>query len=346
MTYWFDAEPVGEPYPVTVHLSGRLKGDAAAAPSETSGRRSFQAVSTVEDVLPGSGRVAVTTRVAKLARGEWEVTATPVVRAPEGSPAPWAEISTPRLLRGTASGRTAFSPFVRNLAPGVRLGAWPALVGTGFVLALVVQALLAGQLNLPALRLLLLTVVASGLGLLSAKLYYLATHPKEPRTFTTPGMSVQGFVIATIGTLLIGSPLLGLPLGGVLDATAPGLLFAMAIGRLGCLLGGCCVGRPTTSRWGIWSSDRRVGVRRIPVQLLESSFSALLGTLALLAVLLLPATGTGLVLVATVAAYIVGRQILFPLRSIPRATAHGRTISFVVAGFVFLASLAGLFLIG
>ena len=51
-------------------------------------------------------------------------------------------------------------------------------------------------------------------------------------------------------------------------------------------------------------------------------------------------------IVATVAAYIVGRQILFPLRSIPRATAHGRTISFVVAGFVFLASLAGLFLIG
>ncbi|WP_211338827.1 prolipoprotein diacylglyceryl transferase family protein [Georgenia muralis] len=268
------------------------------------------------------------------------MTATPVTRAPEGSPAPWVEMSTPRLVRGTASGRTAFSPFVRNLAPGVRLGAWPALVGTGFVIALVVQALLARQLDLPALRLSLLTVVASGLGLLAAKVYYLMTHPKEPRTFAKPGMSVQGFVTATIGTLLIGSPLLGLPLGWVLDATAPGLLFGMAIGRLGCLLGGCCTGRPTTSRWGIWSSDRRLGVRRIPVQLLESSFSALLGTLALLAVVLLSA-GSGLVLVATVAAYVLGRQILFPLRSIPRATAHGRSISFVVAGLVLLASLVG-----
>ncbi|RPF28258.1 phosphatidylglycerol:prolipoprotein diacylglycerol transferase [Georgenia muralis] len=340
MTYWFDAESAGEPYSVTVHLSGKLKGDAALPPSETRARTSFQAVSTVEDVLPGSGRVAVTTRVPNLTRGEWEVTATPVTRAPEGSPAPWVEMSTPRLVRGTASGRTAFSPFVRNLAPGVRLGAWPALVGTGFVIALVVQALLARQLDLPALRLSLLTVVASGLGLLAAKVYYLMTHPKEPRTFAKPGMSVQGFVTATIGTLLIGSPLLGLPLGWVLDATAPGLLFGMAIGRLGCLLGGCCTGRPTTSRWGIWSSDRRLGVRRIPVQLLESSFSALLGTLALLAVVLLSA-GSGLVLVATVAAYVLGRQILFPLRSIPRATAHGRSISFVVAGLVLLASLVG-----
>lgn len=340
VTYWFDAEPAGDPYPMTVHLAGRLRGEARQA----DGQVSFEVTSTVEDVLPGSGRVAVTTRIPHLRQGDWEVTATPVEQAPDGARARWVQVANPRLARATTSGRTAFSPIVRNLAPGVLLGAWPALVGMGFLLALAVQSLLARQFDLPGLRLFLLTLLASSLGLFAAKGYYLLTHPNEPRSIRTPGMSVQGFVIVTLGTLLVGSFLLGLPVGAVLDTAAPGMLFGMAVGRLGCLLGGCCVGRPTASRWGVWSSDRRLGIRRIPVQILESSLSAALGTLALLAVLLLPASGEGLVLVATVAAYVVGRQVLFPLRSIPRATAHGRTVTFVVASLVLVGSLGALFL--
>lgn len=346
VTYWFDAEPDGDPYDVTVHLRGHLKG----SPGEKGGsgrpveRREFDQTSTLENVLPGSGRIAFTTRIPDLAAGEWEVEATPVRPAPAGSPAHWVEVLSARLPRGAASGRTAFSPLVRNLAPGVRLGAWPTLVGTGFVVALVLQALLARQLDLPGLRLLVLTVVASGLGLVGAKVYYLITHPLEPRNFLTPGMSVQGFVIVTVAALLSGSFLLDLPLGAGLDVTAPGLLFGMAIGRLGCLFGGCCVGRPTSSRWGVWSSDRRVGVRRIPVQLIESGLSATVGALALLAVLLAPTAGTGLVLVGTLAAYVLGRQVLFPLRSIPRVTAHGRAITLLVAALVLAASLGALLL--
>ncbi|GAA3514723.1 prolipoprotein diacylglyceryl transferase family protein [Georgenia daeguensis] len=336
VTYWFDAEPTGDPYTMTVHLSGRLKVEAQAR----EGRTAFAVTSTVENVVPGSGRVAVTTRIPHLTPGEWEVTATPVKRARARAAAPWVEVRSPRTLRGTASGRTALPAFVNNLAPGVFLGAWPALVSTGVVLALVIQMLLARQLDLPAVRVFLLTAVASLLGLFAAKGYFLLTHPHERRTVLTPGMSVQGFVIVTIGTLSMGSLVLAeLPLGALLDVTAPGLLFAMAVGRLGCLLGGCCVGRPTTSRWGIWSSDRRVGIRRIPVQLLESALSAVLGTLALLVVLQLPTSGDGLVLVATVAAYVLGRQLLFPLRSIPRATVHGRTITLLVAAVVLGVTL-------
>ncbi|WP_461409843.1 prolipoprotein diacylglyceryl transferase family protein, partial [Georgenia sp.] len=294
VTYWFEAETSGDPYPMTVHLSGHRTGEAPGS----AGKTSFTVTSTVDQVVPGSGRIAVTTRVPNVAPGEWEVTATPVRRAPEGAAAPWVEVRSPRLTRATTRGRTAFTAFVNNLAPGVFLGAWPTLVGTGFVLALVVQALLAGQFDLPPLRLFLLTVVASALGLIGAKGYYVLTHPGERRRLITAGMSVQGFVIVTLGTLLLGAWLLGLPLGPLLDVTAPGLLFAMAVGRLGCLLGGCCVGRPTTARWGVWSSDRRLGIRRIPVQIFESTFSAVLGALALAAVVLLPTSGSGLVLLA------------------------------------------------
>lgn len=342
VTYWFDAEPAGDPYPMTVHLRGRLTGRAGedASSAQPAGRTEFTATSTLENVVPGSGRIALTTRVSDVAAGQWEVVATPVRPAPTGAPAPWVETRSPQLPRAGASGRTAFTPFVRNLAPGVRLGAWPMLVGTGFVLALVLQALLARQVDVSGLRLAGLTALASVLGLVGAKVYYLVTHPREPRSLLTPGLSVQGFVIATVGALMAGTLLLDLPLGAVLDVTAPGLLVAMAVGRLGCLLGGCCAGRPTSSRWGVWSSDRRVGVRRIPVQLLESVLCAAVGTAALLAVLSTPSGGSGLVLVAALAAYVLGRQVLFPLRSIPRSTAHGRPVALATAAAVLAASSA------
>src|SRR5260370_36366136 len=77
----------------------------------------------------------------------------------------------------------------------------------------------------------------------------------------------------------------GVPAGVFLDVTAPGLLVAMAVGRVGCFFVGCCGGPPTASRWGVWSSDQRVGARRIPTQLLESALAGILGLGVLVAVL-------------------------------------------------------------
>lgn len=337
VTYWFDAAPDGEPYAVRVLLQGRLRGEP-----RPDGVTTFTRVATVERVVPGSGRVSVTTRIPGLSPGTWDVTATPVQPAPKGAAAQWVPSRDPKLPRGTASGSTAFAPVIRVRAPGVRLWAWPALVGTGAVLAIAVQSLLAARLGLPVPRLLLLTVAASLLGLLGAKAYYLVTHPRELRSVLTSGMSVQGFVIAVLGLLVAGSLALDLPLGAVLDVSAPGLLFGMTVGRFGCLLGGCCAGRPTASRWGMWLSDRRLGVRRIPVQLMESALAGVVGATALVAVLVVGRGGDGLVLVAALAAYVAGRQVLFPLRDTPRLTAHGRRVTLVLAVLASLGAVAGL----
>jgi len=253
-------------------------------------------------------------------------------------------VTDPRLPSGTASGTTALEPFVRVMAPGARLGAWPALVGTGTVLALVIQSLLAPGLGLPLSRLLSLSLVACILGLLGAKGYYLATHPHERRSLLTSGMSVQGFVLVAVATMLGGSLILGLSPGPVLDSMAPSLLLGLMVGRLGCLLGGCCAGRPTSSRWGVWSSDRSLGVRRIPVQLFESSLAGVLGAIALVAVSLLGARGGGLVFVAAFAAYTAGRQLLFPLRDIPRAITRGPVVMLTSGSLVALAATAVLLL--
>jgi phosphatidylglycerol---prolipoprotein diacylglyceryl transferase len=130
------------------------------------------------------------------------------------------------------------------------------------------------------------------------------------------------------------------PIGPLLDVTAPSLLFGMTIGRLGCFFGGCCAGRPTASRWGLWSSDRRLGVRRVPTQLVEAALALVVGLVALLVVLRGAAKPAGGVFVGAIAAYTLGRQVLFPMRDLPRNTSHGRMLTIVVAALVVLADIA------
>ena len=81
-----------------------------------------------------------------------------------------------------------------------------------------------------------------------------------------------------------------LPLWTTCDAFAPGIALGQAVGRLGCLLGGCCYGRPTDLPWGITFTNTlaaaNVGtpldISLHPTQLYESA-----AALAILGILLL-----------------------------------------------------------
>ena len=319
LTYWFEAPQDGPATTLTVRFEGqRLGVQGAPGPKDR-----FVTQATVDPVLPGSGRTAITARVLDVAPGEWQVSATPVAPPNErpGRPLP----------RATGRGSTAFAPVVRVRAPGVRLGAWPAMVLLGTVLGLGTQAALAARRDEPALRVFLLTLLACVIGVVGAKAYYLLTHRGAGNGLVTVGMSVQGFVIGCVGTLVLGSGLIGVPLGVLLDVSAPGLLIGMTVGRIGCFFGGCCAGRPTASRWGLWSSDRRLGTRRIPVQLMESAMAGLVFVSTLLVVAVVDLPYDGLAFVGGIAAYILGRNLLFPLRDLPRATTYGRQITIAVA---------------
>lgn len=153
-------------------------------------------------------------------------------------------------------------------------------------------------------------------------------------------MCIQGFVLAAIAGLVAGSYLTGVDVGAALDVSVAGLMLGMVIGRFGCFFGGCCAGRITASRRGLWSSDRRLGARRIPTQLLEAGLAAAIGAAALIAVWAGQPHPAGTVFVAAVAAYTLGRQLLFPLRDVPRQTVHGRTITLILAAVVLVAALA------
>jgi len=340
LTYWFDAAAEGEPYPVTVRFTGRRAG-ASGKPGTTD---VFTVEETIEHVLPGSGRIALTARVLDLTPGQWTVTAHHVAnaeRASRGRPG----MTRVRYPGPTSSGSTGFAPLVRVLAPGVRIGAWPGLVALGTIVALGIQALLASRAALPVADVAVLSAIACLVGLLGAKLYYLGQHPHELRARTgvlnggLGGMCLQGFVLAALATVVTGALTTGIPLGSLLDVTAPGLVLGVGIGRIGCFLGGCCVGRPTASRWGLWASDRRLGLRRIPVQLMESAFALLIGLAALLVDVAFTAHRGGVVFIAAIAAYTLGRQLLFPLRDLPRATAWGRPLTVALSALVVIADL-------
>ncbi|MBN9098039.1 MULTISPECIES: prolipoprotein diacylglyceryl transferase family protein [unclassified Pseudonocardia] len=332
-TYTFDARSTGEPYSVSVVFEGRRE-DVAGEPGE---RDRFSVVETVARVVPGSGRISLTARVENVNAGRWAVSAAPVAEA-DGAPVD----SRPLPARALATGTTVFAPLARVRGPGVRIGAWPALVATGAGVALLVQGLLAARLSLPVASIFLLSVVACLVGLVGAKVYYLLEHPEHRGRgllASSGGMCLQGFVLAAVAAVVVQALLEVIPVGELLDITVPGLLFGAAVGRIGCFLGGCCVGRPTASRWGLWSSDRRLGVRRIPTQLVESALALTLGLIALAVVLTVGRSGGGTVFVGAIAAYTTGRQLLLPLRNLPRNTTHGRTVILLACAVVLIGAV-------
>lgn len=81
-TYWFEAAPDGEPYDVAVRFVGR-RSDVRGRPGP---RDQFEVVRTVSSVIPGSGPIALATRVTDIATGKWNVTAIPKP-LPRGDPA-------------------------------------------------------------------------------------------------------------------------------------------------------------------------------------------------------------------------------------------------------------------
>ena len=348
LTYFFDAAGEGEPYPVTIRFTGRRVG----AKGKLRPRDTFSVTETVEHVVPGSGRLAVTVRVVDIAPGEWQVTATPVsgTRSEAGSSRS-AMGRQPRLPVATASGTTGYARVIQVRAAGAHLGAWPSLVGLGVAVGLATQVLLATHVHLDATRIVALSLAASLVGLVGAKFYYLAGHylmrrflpahrNDERPAVVTAGLCIQGFVAGAVVTLVVGALVTGISAGALLDVTVPGLFLGMTIGRFGCFFGGCCVGRPTASRFGLWSSDQRLGVRRIPTQLLESSLALCIAIPATLAMWATTPQPRGVVFVGTIAAYTLGRQLLFPLRDNPRKTAHGRRLAIALTGLVVLAHVA------
>lgn len=318
-TYSFDTTGWTTTGPVTIGFVGtRLDGNGG--PEDK-----FERTERLDGLGPATGKVTLTTRPGHVAPGRWRVVAGPVEN-PAGHPLPRKAIHT----------STQFGLLTHG--PGVRLFAWPALIGLGALVAIILQGLLAARADLPVLPMLALSGLGCLIGFLGGKVWWLVVNRRPVREFLTSGACIQGFLLVALAVLTAGALMLGISAGAVLDVTAPGIFLGMAIGRPGCFLTGCCVGRPTTSRWGLWSTDRRLGIRRIPVQLYEAAVALLIGVAGLVLVLGVTPPFPGAVFVGTTAAYTLARQFLFRLRTNTH-TRLGRLVVQVIYGAILLGLL-------
>jgi phosphatidylglycerol:prolipoprotein diacylglycerol transferase len=73
--------------------------------------------------------------------------------------------------------------------------------------------------------------------------------------FLVSGRVVLGGVVLGFTVLVLMLRKYRLPVGMFSDAALTGVTLGMGIGRLGCLMAGCCYGRPTDLWWGITFTD-------------------------------------------------------------------------------------------
>jgi phosphatidylglycerol:prolipoprotein diacylglycerol transferase len=343
-TYWLDPGESGEPFSATVRFSGR-RTDVTGKPQP---RDSFWQEETVDGIIPGSGPVAVTAEVRGINPGEWAVTARSVARV-DGRPyrpypppghdsADAYRVPWPRRVEIPAepAATTHTAPLLRSKVPGIVRYAYASLVGLGVLVGLGLEALLLSHGHYSLFRPMLFSVIAIVAGVVGGKGWYVAVH----RGKKFDGWCIQGFVAGAavvVAVAALAGP--GIPAGAFLAAAAPALLIGMSIGRPGCFWAGCCTGRPTAARWGIWSSDRRLGCRRAPAQLLEA-LSALISGLVVLAIVLAEGLArSGPAAVIGLAAYTLARQFILGLRAEPRVWRYGRRVTGAIAALALIAGL-------
>lgn len=351
-TCWLDPGEHGPTGPVTVRFTGRRAG-ITGAPGR--GDR-FEREEAVQGVLPGSGPVSVTTRVTGVNAGEWLVRARVVARPGQlravRQVAPPGSASRAHVLRrflwpkgnpvAVGGPGTQVSTRMAALAtgPGIVVASWSATVAAGVVLALSLLVVLLGQVHIGADRAMAVSAAIILAGIIGARAWYVMLQRGKTEGLFVRGLCIQGAVAGGALAAVPGLLLAGIPVGTFFDAAAPGLFFAMALGRQGCFLTGCCGGRPTASRWGIWASDGRIGARRLPTQHLEALVCLLIGGAALVAFLGTGRAAGGAIFAGAMAMYILARQGLLSLRAEPRRWSLAGPVTLAAAAAALLATVA------
>ena len=344
VTYWLDpgeADEDGERLTATVRFTGqRTDVTGKPGPGDT-----FTQEETYHGIVPGSGPVAVTAEVRGVNPGTWSVTARPVSRAVVGQSRPAAvpepaapgRVPWPRRVTVQAGPNSTVhtASTLRSKVPGVIRYAYACLVVLGVLTGLAIEGVLLGTGHYPVLRPELLSVAAVAAGVIGGKAWYAAVSGGK-----WDGWCIQGFVggaaVVVAAVAVIGP---GVPKGAFLAAATPALLIGMGIGRHACFWAGCCTGRPTASRWGIWSSDRRLGCRRMPVQLYEAWTALIVGAASLGVVLALGLSRSGAVGIIALAAYTLVRQGILGLRDEPRHWRYGRALTASLAAAALIAGV-------
>lgn len=174
---------------------------------------------------------------------------------------------------------------------GLSIPSYPAMLYLGLVGGVAAGNVAAHAARLAAGRVFVATLVLLIPALLGARLLFVVTHWDRYRT--DPGRiwrRAQGGAAlygGVPGALLASVPLLWalqLPFWAFWDVATFTVLVGLIFTRVGCLLHGCCAGRPSASWMALRLPDHTgVRERRLPSQLFEMAWASvlLLGALVL-----------------------------------------------------------------
>ncbi len=108
--------------------------------------------------------------------------------------------------------------------------------------------------------LIIAALVGAKLMLVFVDFSYYRANPKEILSLARAGGVFYGGLIAALVVGLLLVKRYKLPVWKTADMIAPGIALGHVIGRIGCLLAGCCYGKPTDVPWAITFQNPLAGL--------------------------------------------------------------------------------------
>jgi phosphatidylglycerol:prolipoprotein diacylglycerol transferase len=222
----------------------------------------------------------------------------------------------------------------------LRIPTYFACLMVGFALSTLVLRREALRSGVPVRQVMDLALWTTPFALVGARLAHVVLvapayywqRPAELLDLTEGGMVFFGGLAAGAMVLLRFCRVYGLSAWTMGDIFAPATAFGLVFGRLGCLGGGCCYGKPTRLPWGIRYHHRG----HLPDEMLATSlhpsplYEALFALALFVGLSRMRARGhaPGQVLLTFIGAYGLGRAVLEILRAdVERGLYLGGTLS-------------------
>lgn len=147
------------------------------------------------------------------------------------------------------------------------LGGWPVysyglLLAAAYLLGLQMAVVRARRRGLDGAKimdlgiyLIIAALVGAKLMLVAVDFEYFRARPGELLSLVRAGGVFYGGLLAALAVALWLVRRYRLNMWTTADLMAPGIALGHVVGRLGCLLAGCCYGRPTDVPWGVVFTD-------------------------------------------------------------------------------------------
>ena len=177
-------------------------------------------------------------------------------------------------------------PRLLELGP-LTVYSYGVLLAAAYLLALYYAVRRANRAGLDGDRVLDLGIAIIISALVGAKLLllvvdfdYFRRNPAELWTLARSGGVFYGGLVLAFVVGMWYMRRNRMPVWATADAIAPGIALGHVVGRMGCVLAGCCYGKPTTLPWGITFSDAfaaaNVGTPLHPTQLYDAAAELLI----------------------------------------------------------------------